>query len=385
MNRRQEIGASSRRWVVKVGSSLLTDSGRGLDRQLIASWVGQLAELRRQDIEVVLVSSGAVSEGMVRIGWDTRPHALHELQAAAAVGQMGLIQAYESCFQEHGLKTAQVLLTHDDITNRKRYLNAQSTLRTLIGLGIVPVINENDTVACDELRLGDNDTLAGMVCNLLEADLLVLLTDQNGMYDLDPRSHADASLIREAQAGDPELEKMAAGGGVGALGCGGMVTKVRAANYAARSGASTIIASGREEGVLQKIRCGEEIGTLIFPESAPADSVGQLGIAARKQWLTGQLTPCGRLFLNESAVAALLKEGGGLLPANVLSVEGEFFRGDLVSCYAENGVEVARGLVNYDSSDAQRIVGIAGEGLEAVLGYVDEAEMIHGDNLILLP
>ena len=367
--------SETRRWVVKVGSSLLTNDGRGIDRTLIADWSGQIENLLEQGVEVVLVSSGAVSEGGLRLGWRARPTALHELQAAAAVGQMGLIGAYEEAFQCYGRHTAQILLTHDDLADRRRYLNARSTLRTLIGHGVVPVVNENDTVAVDEIRFGDNDTLAALVANLIEADLLVLLTDQPGMYDKDPRRHPDARLVETARAGDPALERMAGAGRPGAWGRGGMVTKVLAAKRAARSGTTTIIAGGRDAAILRRIREGCFQGTTIEPAQAP--------LVARKQWLAGRLQVEGRLILDQGAVEAIRSGGRSLLPVGVKSVDGVFARGDLVACVDPGGREVARGLVNYSSSEAERIRGRGSREIEGLLGYVDEPELIHRDNLVL--
>lgn len=375
MKDRQALGRS-KRWVVKLGSSLLTNEGRGLDRERIAHWVAQVAALRAEGTEIVLVSSGAVAEGMARLGWTQRPHALHDLQAAAAVGQMGLVQAYESVFQSHGLHTAQILLTHEDVADRRRYLNARSTLQTLLKLGVIPVINENDTVAVDEIRLGDNDTLAAMVANLLAADLLVLLTDQQGMYEDDPRKNPNSRFISEARAGDPDLERMAAGGGMGSLGRGGMLTKVRAAARAARSGTATIIAAGRETNVLTRIRDGEALGTLIHPAEEP--------VAARKHWLAARLQVKGKLVLDEGAVKVLRQSGRSLLPVGVIEVRGEFERGELVSCLDTEGREVARGLANYSADDARKICRQPSDKIEALLGYVDEPELVHRDNMVLL-
>ncbi len=374
MRNRTQLGRSHR-WVIKIGSALLTNDGRGLDFDAISSWVEQMAVLRGQGHELVLVSSGAVAEGMSRLGWRTRPRALHELQAAAAVGQMGLVQAYESRFQRHGMHTAQVLLTHEDLSDRKRYLNARSTLRSLLQVGVIPVVNENDTVATDEIRFGDNDSLAALVANLVEADLLVILTDQSGLYDRDPRAHADAALISEANAADPALEAMCTGG-AGALGSGGMLTKVQAAKRAARSGASTLIVSGRETDVLQRVAGGETLGTLLQPAREP--------IAARKQWLAGQLQARGRLTLDAGAVEALRQSGKSLLPVGVTAVSGNFARGELVVCENPGGEPVARGLVNYSADEARRIIGLPSDRIESVLGYVDEAELIHRDNLAVL-
>ncbi|MGD2075776.1 MAG: glutamate 5-kinase [Gammaproteobacteria bacterium] len=375
MQTRSEIGAAQR-WVIKVGSALLTNNGRGLDLPSISAWVEQIAELHSQGRELVLVSSGAVAAGMSRLGWARRPHQLVALQAAAAVGQMGLIQAYESNFQKHGLHTAQVLLTHDDLTNRTRYLNARSALRRLVALGVIPVVNENDTVACDELRFGDNDTLAALVANLVEADLLVILTDQAGIYDRDPRCHAGACLIEEARAGDPRLYEAAGGASSGGLGLGGMTTKVRAAALAARSGAATWIVPGHESGILTSVAEGGPLGTVIHPAS------GRL--AARKQWLAGQLQAKGRLTLDEGAVRVLRESGRSLLPVGVTEVEGAFRRGEVVSCHNPAGIPVARGLVNYDADEARKIIGKPSGRIEQLLGYVDEPELIHRDNLVLL-
>ncbi len=373
MTTRQQI-INTRRWVVKIGSALLTNEGRGLNQQGIASWVEQLAALRQQGHELVLVSSGAVAEGMSRLGWSKRPHALHEQQAAAAVGQMGLVQAYESCFQRHGMHTAQVLLTHDDLSNRGRYINAQSTLRTLLDLGVVPIINENDTVVTDEIRFGDNDTLGALVANLIEAELLVILTDQDGLCDKDPRQHADAKLIHQTPVNAPGLEQMASGSG-GALGRGGMLTKVRAARLAARSGSITVIAAGREERVLLRLAEGEELGTLFLPDKAPE--------AARKQWLAGHLQVRGTLILDAGAVSMLRNSGKSLLPVGVKSLTGEFLRGEMVSCLDEAGNEIARGLVNYSAQDTYRIQGQPSSRIEELLGYLGEPVLIHRDNLIL--
>ncbi len=366
---------NAKRLVVKVGSSLVTNRGQGLDEAALSRWAEQIAGLRHMGREVVLVSSGAIAAGMQRLGWKRRPHALHELQAAAAVGQMGLIQAYESCFREHGLVTSQVLLTHEDLADRKRYLNARSTLRTLLGLGAIPVINENDTVAIDEIRFGDNDTLAALVTNLIEADVLVILTDQAGLYDKDPRKDSTAILVTEAKAGNPALEVMA--GGVGShISLGGMLTKVLAARRAARSGAHTVIASGHEKNVLTRLARGEKLGTQLVAERAT--------LAARKQWLADHLQVRGSLVLDAGAVKALKVQGKSLLPIGVHEVGGEFERGEVVSCFDESRCEIARGLANYSSSETRRILRTPSSEIEARLGYVDEPELIHRDNLVLL-
>jgi len=367
--------AGAARIVVKVGSSLVTDEGRGLDHEAVARWAAEIAALVRAGKSVVLVSSGAIAEGVKRLGWSTRPKAIHELQAAAAVGQMGLVQAYEQAFAQHGLRTAQVLLTHEDLADRRRYLNARSTLLTLIGLGVIPVINENDTVTTDEIRLGDNDTLGALVTNLIEADVLVLLTDQVGLYTADPRRDPEATLVRSARAGDPSLERMAGGAG-SALGRGGMLTKILAAKRAARSGAGTVIASGRESDVLTRLAAGEPIGTELVAERQT--------LAARKQWLADHVQLAGRLTLDAGAVRALTKEGKSLLPIGVVAVDGAFQRGEVVGCFSPEGVEVARGLVNYDAAEAAKIVRKPSSEIEAALGYVDEPELIHRDNLVLL-
>ncbi len=361
------------RWVVKIGSALLTNDGQGLDQNAIAGWVDQLVELTRRGVEVILVSSGSVAEGMTRLGWSERPREIYRLQAAAAVGQMGLVQAYEANFRRHGMHTAQVLLTHDDLSNRKRYLNARSTLRTLIEMGVVAVINENDTVVTSEIRFGDNDTLGALVANAVEADALILLTDQNGLYTADPRSNPDAELISEAMAGEERLEAMAGGGGK--LGRGGMATKVRAAKLAARSGAVTVIASGREPEVLLKLHSAQQIGTLLLPEREP--------MAARKQWIAGHLQARGTLVLDPGAVTALVQGGKSLLPAGVRSVTGDFSRGEMVIMMDEAGRVIARGLANYGSNDAAKIIGRPSRAIEEQLGFMGEEELVHRDNLIL--
>lgn len=367
--------ASARTLVVKVGSSLVTNAGRGLDIAAIARWAAQIAELRRLKRQVALVSSGAIAEGMLRLGWTRRPHAMHELQAAAAVGQMGLAQCYESCFREHGLRTAQVLLTHADMADRQRYLNARSTLRTLLRLGVIPVINENDTVVTDEIKFGDNDTLGALVTNLIEADALVILTDQPGLLEADPRRQAEAKLVDQADATDARLEAMAGGTG-SATARGGMLTKVRAARRAARSGAHTVIASGREPDVLVRLAQGERIGTLLTARTVP--------LAARKQWLADHLTVSGQLRLDAGAVKALVRDGKSLLPVGVTEVAGEFQRGEVVVCIDPDGREVARGLANYAAEETRRIMRRPSSEIESILGYVDEPELIHRDNLVLL-
>ena len=367
--------AGAKRLVVKVGSSLVTNDGQGLDRDALARWAQQIAALRHEGREIVLVSSGAIAEGMQRLGWKRRPHALHELQAAAAVGQMGLIQVYETCFRDHALLTSQILLTHEDLADRKRYLNARSTLRTLLALGVIPIINENDTVAIDEIRFGDNDTLAALVTNLIEADALVILTDQTGLFERDPRKHPDAKAVTEARAGDPALEAMAGGAGSG-FSLGGMLTKVLAAKRAARSGAHTIIASGREPDVLLRLAAGAAIGTQLVAERAT--------LAARKQWLADHLQVRGQLVLDAGAVKAIKAGGKSLLPIGVHQALGEFERGEAVSCLDEAHREIARGLVNYNAADTRRILRTPSGEIEAKLGYIDEAELIHRDNLVLL-
>jgi len=364
----------SRRWVIKIGSALLTNQGCGLRHESLEVWVKQIMQLMQQGYEVVLVSSGAVAEGVTRLGWTHRPKAIHELQAAAATGQMGLIQAWESCFQKQDTHTAQVLLTHDDVSNRQRYLNARTSLRTLIELNVVPVVNENDTVATDEIRFGDNDTLAGLVANLIEADVLVILTDQAGLYESDPRKDPAAKFVNEAQAGDETLEDFAGQGG--SLGRGGMQTKLRAARMAAQSGTDTVIASGLEQDVLLRIARGEAIGTLL--------TANQACLAARKQWLASQSKTQGKLILDQGALTALLEQGKSLLAVGIIGVQGDFKRGEIVGCVNNEGKEVARGLTNYNASETRRIMGKNSHEFEAILGYIDDAELIHRDNLILI-
>jgi len=361
--------------VVKVGSSLVTNEGRGVDAEAIARWAAQIAGLARAGRRVILVSSGAIVEGMHRLGWKRRPHTMHELQAAAAVGQMGLVQCYESCFRVHGLHTAQVLLTHADLADRERYLNARATLRTLLGLGAIPVINENDTVVTDEIKFGDNDTLGALVTNLVEADVLVILTDQAGLYDADPREHPGAKLVGEADALDPRLEAMAGGTG-SLLAKGGMLTKVQAARRAARSGAHTVIASGKEADVLTRLANGERIGSLLTAKTVP--------LAARKQWLADHLSISAKLKVDAGAARALQRDGKSLLPVGVTEVSGEFERGAVVACLAPDGREIARGLVNYSAAETRRIMRRPSSEIEAILGHVDEPELIHRDNLVLL-
>ena len=366
--------AHSRRWVVKVGSSLVTASGRGLDTDAISEWSSQLAKLRTAHKELAWVSSGAVAEGMLQLGYRQRPERLRELQAAAAVGQMGLVRAYEMALNSHGLRTAQILLTHDDIAYRARYLNARGALQTLIALGVIPIVNENDTVATDEIRFGDNDTLGALTCNLIDADLLVILTDQHGLYASDPRDDPNAKMITEIAIDDPELSSMA-GHGRGTLGRGGMVTKIKAAQWAARSGTATIIAHGRAQNVLLRIAEGEPVGTLITSKRST--------MAARKRWIAHQHAARGCLHIDAGAAKVLKESGRSLLPVGVTRIEGDFLRGDLVRCFDPDGLEVARGLVNYSATEAARICGRTSAELPILLGYRGDEELIHRDNLVL--
>ncbi|HLA35236.1 MAG TPA: glutamate 5-kinase [Rhodocyclaceae bacterium] len=366
--------AEARRLVVKVGSALVTNNGEGLAHDFIAECARQIAALHDAGREVLLVSSGAIAAGMQRLGWTTRPHAIHDLQAAAAVGQMGLAQAYETTFLQHNLKAAQILLTHDDLANRTRYLNARSTLQSLLALGVVPVINENDTVVTDEIKFGDNDTLGALVANLVEADALVILTDQPGLYSADPRRDPTATLIVEGRADDRRYESMAGGAGTG-IGKGGMITKIYAAQRAARSGAHTLIVSGREPNSLLRATQGETIGTLLYAAASP--------LAARKQWLADHLQHAGALTLDAGAIKALL-DGRSLLPVGVQRIDGEFERGAAVVCRDAAGQKLACGLINYSSAEARRIAGKSSQQIETLLGYVDSDELIHRDNLVLL-
>ncbi|MDH4234217.1 MAG: glutamate 5-kinase [Gallionella sp.] len=364
-----------KRIVVKVGSSLVTNQGTGLDLDALGNWARQIAALCAGGHEVVLVSSGAIAEGMQRLGWNTRPTLIHDLQAAAAVGQMGLVQAYESCFRQHGLHAAQVLLTHADLADRERYLNARATLTTLLSLRVIPIINENDTVVTDEIKFGDNDTLGALVANLIEADALIILTDQTGLYTADPRKDPTATLVSEALAGDARLESMAGGAG-SHIGRGGMITKVLAAKRAARSGAHTAIASGHERDVLLRLLQGESIGTLLTATT--------LTLAARKQWLADHLQVSGKLVLDSGAIKALRAGGKSLLPIGVKSVSGEFERGEVVACVGEDGSDIARGLINYNAAEARLIARHPSQEIETLLGYGGDAEIIHRDNLVLL-
>jgi glutamate 5-kinase len=369
-----EILRTARRIVVKVGSSLVTNEGRGIDADAVGAWCRQMAALVGEQRELVMVSSGAIAEGMKRLGWPARPRGLHELQAAAAVGQMGLAQSYESALRAHGIGSAQVLLTHADLADRERYLNARSTLVTLLGLGVVPVVNENDTVVNDEIKFGDNDTLAALVTNLLDADALIILTDQRGLFSADPRRDASARLIETGNAGDAELERMAGGAG-SAIGRGGMLTKVLAAKRAARSGASTVIASGHEPDVLLRLAAGENIGTVLVATTAK--------VAARKQWMSDHLQLRGAVVVDEGAAAKLRDGGKSLLPIGVLIVEGDFHRGDVIAVRRASGEEIGRGLSNYGSAEARLIARKASSEFARLLGFSGEPEMIHRDNLVL--
>jgi glutamate 5-kinase len=371
-----ELLKSARRIVVKVGSSLVTNEGRGLDEQAIGQWSEQLATLVQQGREMVMVSSGAVAEGMKRLGWATRPKEIHELQAAAAVGQMGLVQMYETKLRACGVGSAQVLLTHADLADRERYLNARSTLLTLLDLKVVPVINENDTVVNDEIKFGDNDTLGALVANLIEADVLIILTDQRGLYTADPRRDPSAEFVHVARAGDARLEAMAGGAGSG-IGKGGMITKILAAKRAAGSGASTVIAWGREPRALLRLTEGEPIGTCLLAQT-PKNQ-------ARKRWMADHLQLRGSVSVDAGAVGKIVGEGKSLLPIGMVSVSGEFSRGDVIAVRDPQGREVARGLANYASSEARLICRRSSGDFERLLGYVGEPEMIHRDNLVLMP
>ena len=364
----------SKRIVAKVGSALVTNGGAGIDRTAIARWASDVAGLRARGVEVIFVSSGAVAEGMARLGWTERPKAMSELQAAAAVGQMGLVNVYEQAFAAHGLHTAQVLLTHEDLADRKRYLNARSTLTALLKHNVIPIINENDTVTTDEIRFGDNDTLGALVANLVDAQTLVLLTDQRGLFTADPRRDTNAQFISVGRADDPQYEAMAGGTGTG-ISRGGMLTKILAARRAANTGIHTVIASGHEENVLQRVLDGEAIGTLLYAPEA--------SLAKRKSWLADHLNLRGKVTLDTGATRALLHGGRSLLPIGVVAVVGDFERGEVIGCVDETGRELARGLSNYSSAEALRIMRKPSSEIEAVLGYIDEDELIHRDNLVV--
>jgi len=366
----------ARRIVVKVGSSLVTNEGRGVDADAVGHWCRQMAALAGEGRELVMVSSGAIAEGMKRLGWRTRPHEIHELQAAAAVGQMGLAQVYETQLRANGMGSAQVLLTHADLADRERYLNARSTLVTLLALGVVPVINENDTVVTDEIKFGDNDTLGALVANLVEADALVILTDQKGLFTADPRRDPAARFVDEAAAGDPELEAMAGGAG-SSIGRGGMITKILAAKRAAGSGASTVIAWGREPDALLRLARGESIGTLLVAQTAKHQ--------ARKRWMADHLQLRGAVLVDAGAAAKVRGEGKSLLPIGMTGVEGEFSRGDVIAIRDAQGVELGRGLANYSSAEARMLCRKPSSEFERLLGYAAEPEMVHRDNMVLLP
>lgn len=374
MERPHQQLLSTKRWVIKIGSALLTRPGEGLDVERIRWLSGEIAELRKQGKEVVLVTSGSVAAGMQQLGLRRRPKALHQLQAAASVGQMGLINAYATACKQYGIHTAQILLTHSDLADRGRHLNARSVLHTLLQMGILPVVNENDTVATDEFRFGDNDTLAAMTANLVEADVLVILTDQDGLFDSDPRLNPHARMLAASAASNPNLDAMA-GDSKGELGRGGMATKLAAARRAARSGAITVILSGKQPHNLRYLAAGQGVGTLLWPDVKP--------IKARQQWLAGHLIPKGRLVLDDGAVAVIKQHGRSILPVGVRQVEGEFRRGDLVLCIDLYGREVARGLVNYNADEAVQIMGQPSQAIQGLLGYCGEPELIHRDNLVV--
>lgn len=371
----ESVLKNARRIVVKVGSALVTNDGRGLDRTAITNWARQISALQKAGKEVIFVSSGAIAEGVLRLGWQKRPSAVSQLQAAAAVGQMGLVQAYEESFSSFGVKTAQILLTHADLADRERYLNARATLTELTALGVVPVINENDTVVTDEIKVGDNDTLGALVTNLVLADVLVILTDQKGLYTADPRKDPAATFVSHARAGDPALEKMA-GGAASALSKGGMITKILAAKRAARSGAATIIVSGREKDVLMRMAAGETIGTELLSDAQP--------MHAREKWIADHLRSDGAIRVDAGAAKAIRERHTSLLPVGVTAVHGEFLRGDVVSCLNPEGEEIARGIVNYSSGEVRQIAGVQSEEVSAILGFVAHPEVIHKDNLTLV-
>ena len=365
---------SARRWVVKVGSSLLTADGKGLDHAIIEQWTTQIAALLADNRQVVLVSSGSIAEGVARLKLAKRPTRVHELQAAAAIGQMGLIRAYESGFERYNRLTAQILLTHDDLADRRRYLNARATLSTLLAHGVLPIVNENDTVTTDEIRLGDNDTLGAQVANLIDAEVLVLLTDQNGLYDKDPRTNPDARLLERANASDPAI--LASAGPPGSsVGSGGMRTKILAAERAAQNGTTTVIANGREPDVLLRLRDGEPLGTMLTSDQKPLD--------ARKRWLADHLRAKGTLTLDDGACRVLKEKGSSLLAVGVRACSGEFSRGELVSCVDQAGREIARGLINYNASDTRKVLGQPSDHFERLLGLSGEPELVHRDNMIV--
>jgi len=370
------LSSQPRRWIIKIGSSLITDHGAGLHHARLEQWCADIMTLKANNIDVVLVSSGAIAEGCARLGFKTRPTASHLQQAAAAVGQTGLVQAYESIFRAHGVHCAQILLTHDELRDRQRYLNARSTLQTLLSLNVVPIVNENDTIATDEIRFGDNDTLGALVTNLVEADRFIILTDQQALYTADPTKDKTATPIIEVFADDPSLLDIASSKSSSGLGSGGMYTKVLAAKLASRSGAATYLVSGLEPKVLERLFNGEQIGTLFKPRQAP--------ISARKRWLAGQMKPCGQVFVDRGAVDKLIREGKSLLAVGVYKVTGQFKRGDLVECYSRLNKKIAVGLINYSSDEVAILMGSGTSRMLELLGYLGEPELIHRDNLVIL-
>ncbi len=362
-----------KRIVVKIGSSLLTANGQGLDLEAISHWAKQIVDLHHAGHEMILVTSGAVAEGMVRMKLPHRPTDLPSLQACAAIGQMGLIQTWSSVLDRHHIKTAQVLLTHDDLTDRRRYLNSCDALQQLIDWHVIPVINENDTVSTDEIRFGDNDTLAAMVAGQVHADLLIILTDQQGMFDADPRSNPEAKLLSTVRALDETLFEMA--GGSGTLGTGGMLTKVRAARLAAKSGCPTLIASGESDRVLARLMAGELLGTLFITDDDR--------MTAHQQWLAAHLQTAGRLVIDDGAVNAIKTQHRSLLPVGVKAIEGHFDRGDVVECVDRQGKRIAVGRVNFSSRSAELVKGLASDKVYQVLGEARSLEMIHRNHMAI--
>ncbi len=373
---RKETLGKVKRMVIKVGSSILASPDRGLNHEVFSRLTKEISELKRQGYEIVMVSSGAIAAGMEKLGYKVRPQSITQKQATAAVGQSRLMNIYETYFSKHQQMVAQILLTHDDLSHRKRFINARNTLLTLLELGIIPIINENDTVVVDEIKFGDNDNLSALITNLIEADLLIILTNIDGIYDSDPRHHPEAKPIPLIEDVDSSRIKEISPKASTPMSVGGMMSKIEAAQKASRFGVPTLVACGTNPGVLHQILKGKEVGTLILPKGSP--------LSSRKYWIAFTLKPKGEVIVDDGAKKAIVQMGKSLLPSGIVRVSGSFDRGDSVSCLGLRGKEFARGLVNYSHSELEKIKGLQTKQIEKVLGYKYSDEVIHRDDLVVI-